>query len=80
MRCNAILEGMDMTISEQPTTPAVTTDDTPLCARESCRKPFKRKKKWQIYCSQNCRWAEWDSRNPRQRPSLAAKLNNPDAA
>lgn len=35
-----------------------------------CGNSFKKKNKWHKHCSANCRWAEWDSNNPRVKKEI----------
>jgi hypothetical protein len=36
-----------------------------LCGH--CGAKFRPKRRWQLFCSSVCRFADWDERNPRQR-------------
>jgi len=40
-------------------------DEKAMCAR--CGKPYVRKRRWQKFCSSECRWQDYDERNPRQK-------------
>lgn len=38
-----------------------------LCRQ--CGETFIQRRKWQKFCSQACRWANWDERHPRVKAS-----------
>lgn len=36
------------------------------CALPSCKQPFKTRKASQKYCSDRCRYADWEDKKPRK--------------
>lgn len=42
-----------------------------------CGASTKTKRSWQQYCSDRCRWQDWNARHPRNARSLDADLSDP---
>lgn len=40
---------------------------------EYCGNEFEANRSWQKYCSHNCRWADWDNKNPRIKKQINDK-------